>query len=87
LRARRGDVVPTARDYELWALQPGGAAPVSLGLMPRTGSANRKLTDAQRTALLAARQLALSDEPSGGSTTGAPTGAVLFVVDLARAAG
>jgi anti-sigma-K factor RskA len=86
LRAVRG-VVPSARDYELWALQPGGAAPVSLGLMPRDGSAQRALTDAQRRALLAASQLALSDEPVGGSPTGAPTGAVLFVVDLKRATG
>lgn len=85
LQAARAAAVPAARDYELWALQPGGAAPVSLGLMPRAGSAQRVLTDAQRRALLAASQLALSDEPAGGSPTGAPTGAVLFVVDLKRA--
>jgi len=87
VRAVRGGVVPTARDYELWALQPAGAAPVSLGLMPRDGSAQRTLTEVQRRALLAASQLALSDEPTGGSPTGAPTGTVLFVVDLKRAAG
>jgi anti-sigma-K factor RskA len=86
LRALRAGVVPSARDYELWALLPGGAAPVSLGLVPRDGSARRELSGAQRAALLAASQLAISDEPIGGSPTGAPTGAVLYVVDLVRAA-
>jgi anti-sigma-K factor RskA len=66
--------------YELWAL-PEGGTPVSLGLMPTTGSASEALTDAQRAALLKSRKLAISLEPSGGSPTGAPTGPVLHVVD------
>jgi anti-sigma-K factor RskA len=87
VRALRDAAVPDGRDYELWALLPGGAAPVSLGVVPRSGQARRVLSGEQRAALLAASQLALSDEPVGGSPTGAPTGAVLFVMDLKRSAG
>ena len=75
--------VPDARSRELWAL-PDGAAPVSLGLMPASGSARLALDDRQRAALAAATKVAVSDEPAGGSPTGAPTGDVLYVADLAR---
>lgn len=65
--------------YELWALPAQQGAPVSLGLMPQTGSGALQLNDAQRAALAAAQKLAISLEPVGGSPTGAPTGPVLFV--------
>jgi anti-sigma-K factor RskA len=77
---------PTGRDYELWAL-PRGGAPVSLGVLPyRGGELRRALTAAQRDALSTATQVAVSLEPLGGSPTGQPTGAVVYVVPL-RAAG
>jgi anti-sigma-K factor RskA len=73
---------PAGRDYELWAL-PKGGAPVSLGLLPyRHGVARRTLTLSQQRALASAGQLAVSIEPPGGSPTGQPTGAVVFVVPL-----
>lgn len=75
--------VPAERARELWAL-PGDAAPVSLGLMPVSGSARLALDDRQRAALAIAANVAVSDEPAGGSPTGAPTGAVLYVAPLAR---
>jgi anti-sigma-K factor RskA len=71
-----------ARAYELWALPGAGAAPVSLGLMPKSGSGTLQLNDAQRLALSRSRQIAISLEPPGGSPTGAPTGPVLFVADV-----
>ncbi|MGH8204486.1 MAG: anti-sigma factor domain-containing protein, partial [Steroidobacteraceae bacterium] len=74
---------PDRRARELWAL-PEGAAPVSLGLMPESGSIRLALDDRQRAALAAATNVAVSDEPAGGSPTGAPTGAVLYVAPLAR---
>jgi anti-sigma-K factor RskA len=74
-----------ARAYELWALPGAGAAPVSLGLMPMSGRATLELNDAQRMALSRSRQIAISEEPPGGSPTGAPTGQVLFVADVAVA--
>jgi anti-sigma-K factor RskA len=65
--------------HELWALPANGAAPVSLGLLPQTGSRKVALDPVQAAALLAAGQLAVSREPAGGSPTGAPTGPVLIV--------
>jgi anti-sigma-K factor RskA len=65
--------------FELWAL-PAGGKPVSLGLMPTAGTANARLTDLQRAALLASSKVAISLEPQGGSPTGTPT-VVLQVAD------
>ena len=73
------------KSYELWAL-PVAGKPVSLGLLPTSGADEHALSDAQRTALLAADKLAVSVEPAGGSPTGAPTGPVIIVTPL-RAAG
>ncbi len=69
------------QDFELWALPAGGGAPVSLGTLPLRGEVNRRLSEGQRLALRAASKLAVSLEPRGGSTTGAPTGPILHVVD------
>ena len=74
---------PATRSLELWALPPD-AAPVSLGLMPAEGSKQLAIDDRQRAALGIAANVAVSDEPRGGSPTGAPTGPVLFVAPLAR---
>jgi anti-sigma-K factor RskA len=71
------------KSYELWAL-PEGGAPVSLGLMPATNE-TRRLNEAQLAALAASKQIAVSLEPAGGSTTGAPTGPVLYVGTVSRA--
>jgi anti-sigma-K factor RskA len=65
----------TGRSFELWLIA-GTDSPVSLGVLP---------ADATKTLLVPASLrgkfkdgiLAISDEPTGGSTTGAPTGAVL----------
>ena len=74
-----------ARAYELWALPGEGAAPVSLGLMPKSGRDTLELNDAQRLALSRSRQIAISLEPPGGSPTGAPTGPVLYVANVVAA--
>lgn len=77
-----GPIEPLAgRAYELWAL-PRGRAPVSLGLLPAGGTAERSLSEAQRAALLAADKVAVSVEPPGGSPTGSPTGPVIIVASL-----
>jgi anti-sigma-K factor RskA len=75
--------LPPGKSHELWAL-PEGGAPVSLGLMPRTGDDKRVLTAAQRAALGRSKQIAVSLEAEGGSTTGAPA-EVLLVGALAKA--
>lgn len=75
--------IPGARARELWAL-PEGAAPVSLGLMPARGHIDLALDERQRAALAAAKNIAVSDEPAGGSPTGLPTGDVLYIAALVR---
>lgn len=79
--AQPGLVAEAGRDYELWALPPGGK-PVSLGLLPQQGQARLTLLGS-RAALLAAASLAVSVEPVGGSPTGRPTGEVRYQGALA----
>jgi anti-sigma-K factor RskA len=75
---------PADHVYELWAL-PKDAAPVSLGLLPAEGASSRTLTAIQKKALANSNQVAVSIEPQGGSPTGQPTGAVVFVAPLRAA--
>lgn len=79
---RTAGSAPPGRVLELWAIV-GDAAPVSLGLLPSSAKTTLPLPEAFRraTGLI----LAVSEEPPGGSPTGAPTGAVLAIgeaVDL-----
>lgn len=77
-----GAVPPAAgKSYELWAL-PRHGAPVSLGLLPGGGRAERALTEPQRLALLSADKVAVSVEPLGGSPTGSPTGPIVIVTNV-----
>lgn len=65
-----GTDAEAGRDYELWLII-GDAAPVSLGLV-KDATSTRPLAE-----LASGAVLAISLEPAGGSTTGAPTGPVL----------
>lgn len=65
------------RVLQLWAIA-GDAAPVSLGVLPEAQTTAVTLPPPLR-AGLQGLVLAVSDEPPGGSPTGAPTGAVLAV--------
>lgn len=76
--------IPLANSYELWMLPGGGAAPVSLGLLPVTGNALLPLDTQAHAVLAQTPTLAVSLEPAGGSPTGAPTGPVLFTAPLLR---
>jgi anti-sigma-K factor RskA len=66
------------RTLELWLIAEGAPAPVSLGVLPATDLAVVTVPDNLRAALVGGT-LAISDEPPGGSPTGAPTGAILAV--------
>jgi anti-sigma-K factor RskA len=81
-----GQLPPHAanRDFELWAL-PAGGKPVSLGVMPSTGTAKRNLTDVQKQALANSTQVAITDEQLGGSPSGQPTTTPIYVVPLRSA--
>lgn len=71
-----GDAAAAASVHELWLIA-GDAAPVSLGLI-QTAELRRPLP-----ALPPGAVLAISLEPAGGSTTGAPTGPVLVTGTVA----
>ncbi|MGE0583140.1 MAG: anti-sigma factor [Steroidobacteraceae bacterium] len=86
-RAVAASDAPGAKALELWALPTvEGGAPVSLGLLPRSGTTDLRLDTRQLAALRVAQQIAVSLEPPGGSPTGLPTGPVLHVapVDIAQ---
>ena len=69
------------RSFELWLIA-GKDAPVSLGVLPALATTSINIPENLR-AKFKDGILAISDEPTGGSTTGAPTGAVLATGQLA----
>ena len=66
---------PEGRVLELWLIADAGSAPRSLGLLDSTDGTVLSLPTEIAQALPGAT-LAVSDEPPGGSPTGAPTGTV-----------
>ena len=79
-RCRRA--VDAARVLQLWALPPGATAPTSLGLIPAEG---RVTVTPETIRPQAGMLIEISLEPPGGSTTGRPTGPVLFIGRLSAA--
>lgn len=76
------DQVPSStqsQDFELWMLPQSGKAPVSLGLLPKTGQL--AWLKSQMPDELFDAGLAVSVEPKGGSPTGAPTGPVILTAN------
>ncbi|MGH6631085.1 MAG: anti-sigma factor domain-containing protein, partial [Burkholderiales bacterium] len=63
--------------WELWMLPGGEKPPVSLGLISTQETQTVVVSKALAQRLDAAWGLAMSLEPKGGSSTGAPTGPVL----------
>lgn len=68
--------VPDRRARQLWLI-PAGQAPVSLGLVEGEAPQRRVLAAAVRSQIALGATVAISDEPTGGSPTGLPTGEVL----------
>ena len=64
------------RDFELWVIGATAEAPVSLGVISADGESLFEITS-EIAALIDGGILAVSDEPKGGSPTGAPTGTIL----------
>ena len=71
------------RDFELWMIE-GDKPPVSMGVIPAGSSVDLPVDPAARDRLQAGTTLAISLEPTGGSTTGQPTGPVISMGDLFR---
>ncbi|MDP5307686.1 anti-sigma factor [Paracoccus spongiarum] len=74
--------VSEGRDYEIWWIRPDGSAPISIGLVPHSGSARMTLPASLDPS--EGIRIALSDEPAGGSPTGQATGPVVAIADLTR---
>ncbi|WP_154493386.1 MULTISPECIES: anti-sigma factor [unclassified Paracoccus (in: a-proteobacteria)] len=68
------------RDWEIWWIKPDGSAPISLGVVPRQGELRAELPAGLDPG--AGVQIALSDEPAGGSPTGQATGPVVAIAPL-----
>jgi len=82
LLIRAAAVTPQPNNsYELWVV-PQTGAPISLGVVEQTGETERDVAENLRPLLAVGGTLAVSLEPVGGSTTGAPT-TVMFVGALA----
>ncbi|QDY70551.1 anti-sigma factor [Qingshengfaniella alkalisoli] len=64
------------RDFELWVIGENATAPVSLGVISSDGEITFEISP-EIAALIEGGTLAVSDEPEGGSPTGAPTGTIL----------
>ena len=71
-----------SKSYELWLLPAGGGAPVSISVLGNL-SARFALPPTLVGQLGAGAKLAVSVEPAGGSPTGAPTGPVILVGEIA----
>lgn len=67
--------LPEGRDPELWII-PQGGKPISLGVIATSGPTRMAAPVDLRTGDVFAATLAISDEPLGGSPTGAPTGSI-----------
>ncbi|NIZ13511.1 hypothetical protein HCZ87_08945 [Phaeobacter sp. HF9A] len=70
-----GDALP-GHSFELWLIADGAEAPVSLGVLPEDREALIDLPSELATQMTNA-VLAITDEPAGGSPSGAPTGPVV----------
>ncbi len=69
--------IPPGRSLQLWAL-PTQGTPRPLGLLPSAGIVQLPVHPGVRDALASVQQIAVSVEPEGGSSTGSPTGPVLY---------
>jgi anti-sigma-K factor RskA len=73
--------VPTGRTLQVWAIPRAPASPVAIGLMDRVRTIRLDLRRLMPVALQ--QQFAISLEPSGGSSTGLPSGPVIMRGEVA----
>lgn len=70
------------KSYELWLVQDSLGGPKSLGVIDEPHTASRPTLAAFKRDVIESATFAVSLEPEGGSTTGAPTGPVVFAGKL-----
>lgn len=71
-------IVATNQSLQLWVLPQHGGKPVSLGLLPVSGTTSIALPAIKQILLQHEHHFAVSVEPLGGSPTGLPTGPVVY---------
>lgn len=81
MKALAVNTPPPGKSYELWML-PGSGKPIAMGLMNSSGVASETVNTEVIAAISQAKGVAISLEPQGGSSTGQPTGPVLYVAPL-----
>ncbi|MBA6340999.1 anti-sigma factor [Colwellia sp. MB02u-10] len=79
IQATKTLVAQANADYQLWIVPADGTAPISLGLLPKTGKLT--LSKPQLFDQIEIAALAVSLEPLGGSPNGSPT-TVLYTSKL-----
>lgn len=71
--------VSQSKDLELWAIPKGGGTPVSVGVVRQdTMETQLKLTKPHWSRIEGAEKFAISFEPKGGSSTGQPSGPIMY---------
>ncbi len=82
IKTVKSQTLNVAKSFELWLLPAAKKAPISMGLIPASGMRELKLSNELLAILKQNMQtavgMAVSLEPKGGSTTGAPTGPILY---------
>ncbi len=76
---------PAGKSYELWLVNDKYDGPKSLGLIQNANFTTTEKLQTYSDADVQTSVLAVSLEPEGGSTTGKPTGPVLFAGKLVQA--
>ena len=70
------------KSFELWLVHDSLGAPKSLGLIDESGPMEKPTLASYKADVIEQATFAVSLEPEGGSTTGAPTGPVVFAGKL-----
>jgi anti-sigma-K factor RskA len=76
---------PAGKDYQLWLVAPGEAAPRPLGLLPLSGRKIFAETPANIARLAGSGELRVTLEPVTGSLAGTPSGPTVCQASLAGA--
>lgn len=76
--------MPAQRDAELWII-PEGQKPISLGVIPQDAPARIAVPAGLKGLGTYTATLAVTDEPLGGSPSGAPTGSIRAAGKFAKA--
>jgi anti-sigma-K factor RskA len=74
--------LPAGKDYQLWLVAPGEAAPQPLGLLPLSGRKIFAETRANTARLTGRGELRVTLEPVTGSLAGTPSGPTVCQVGL-----